>query len=661
MAPNVKIRLEVEGSAEAVAAVRAFTAQAKSAGKDAATSFGALGSAGGAINGAVKMFGTLAGAVAVVQLKNFIADTVRLATEQADLAASLGTTVGRFSALSAAARTSGTDASKLGAGLGALADRIDDLRSGTPEATRAFARFGLTASDFRGEDIAKHAETLSAAMRRLGPGLTAGALAADVMGKNGRALIPVMQKLGELGGLAGATEFAKKTGAYVDKDSVARLKQITDRMALIGEYARGAALQFAEAFGPGMVKMLDALIPPLEGTKGVISVLGEVLGALADGMGRLVLHTYAWGVYLGDLATGKFAKAAEDWKRGGELLKAYDEKRTTPAAGSDLLGTGDAGAAFARAQQVLSSIAAARNHYYDAQLSMLQAYRAREEAIDKRAYEQGRLSLEEYFARRRKRLEEDAQYRIDRLEREITEARKIANEEQRTYAVGALNAKIVQISQDLARAEAELDAEFADARTRVSTLAADVRGGLLGALTEAFTSGANQARNLNDWFIQLTLSIARMAQQLAAVRIATSIVDSIPGLAVKKAAGGMILGPGTGTSDSIPAWLSNGEYVMPASRVAQPGVYAALEALRRGELGGALFGASTPLRARRGYADGGLVSPAAPAGQASIGGEVRIGLDDGLVLRALDTPAGQRVLLKIVSKAPRAFGSALRR
>jgi hypothetical protein len=35
------------------------------------------------------------------------------------------------------------------------------------------------------------------------------------------------------------------------------------------------------------------------------------------------------------------------------------------------------------------------------------------------------------------------------------------------------------------------------------------------------------------------------------------------------AEGGPVSGPGTGTSDSIPAWLSNGEYVMPADKTAQ--------------------------------------------------------------------------------------------
>lgn len=38
------------------------------------------------------------------------------------------------------------------------------------------------------------------------------------------------------------------------------------------------------------------------------------------------------------------------------------------------------------------------------------------------------------------------------------------------------------------------------------------------------------------------------------------------------ATGGLITGPGTGTSDDIPTWLSNGEYVIPADKVALYGV-----------------------------------------------------------------------------------------
>lgn len=53
-----------------------------------------------------------------------------------------------------------------------------------------------------------------------------------------------------------------------------------------------------------------------------------------------------------------------------------------------------------------------------------------------------------------------------------------------------------------------------------------------------------------------------------------------PGVAPRKATGGPITGPGTATSDSIPAWLSNGEHVWTAREVANAGGHAAVEAMR---------------------------------------------------------------------------------
>jgi hypothetical protein len=46
------------------------------------------------------------------------------------------------------------------------------------------------------------------------------------------------------------------------------------------------------------------------------------------------------------------------------------------------------------------------------------------------------------------------------------------------------------------------------------------------------------------------------------------------------ATGGPVIGPGSATSDSIPAYLSNGEHVWTAREVANAGGHAAVEAMR---------------------------------------------------------------------------------
>jgi hypothetical protein len=55
------------------------------------------------------------------------------------------------------------------------------------------------------------------------------------------------------------------------------------------------------------------------------------------------------------------------------------------------------------------------------------------------------------------------------------------------------------------------------------------------------------------------------------------------------ASGGAVYGPGTGTSDSIPARLSNGEHVLTAAEVRAAGGHQAIYALRKMILGGALL------------------------------------------------------------------------
>jgi hypothetical protein len=87
---------------------------------------------------------------------------------------------------------------------------------------------------------------------------------------------------------------------------------------------------------------------------------------------------------------------------------------------------------------------------------------------------------------------------------------------------------------------------------------------------------------------------------------------SIPSLESQRpprlAEGGLLGGRGTGTSDSNLAWVSRGEHIMPARTVAQPGMLALLEALRRsgGNLRGVLDGLGR-------FALGGLVPRSLPA------------------------------------------------
>lgn len=96
---------------------------------------------------------------------------------------------------------------------------------------------------------------------------------------------------------------------------------------------------------------------------------------------------------------------------------------------------------------------------------------------------------------------------------------------------------------------------------------------------------------------------------------------------LKRAGGGPVYGPGTGTSDDVPALLSNGEYVVNARAAARH--RAVLDAMNSGGLPGFAVGGSV------GSAGGGQGGGAFASGGGT-GGRLRIELGEGLVAQILD-------------------------
>ncbi|WP_330473833.1 phage tail tape measure protein [Terrabacter sp. C0L_2] len=82
-------------------------------------------------------------------------------------------------------------------------------------------------------------------------------------------------------------------------------------------------------------------------------------------------------------------------------------------------------------------------------------------------------------------------------------------------------------------------------------------------------------------------------RSLASFRVALDTRGAANRAKIEKATGGAIYGPGTGTSDSIPAMLSNGEHVLTAAEVKAAGGHAAIYALRKAIMtGGVQYRAS---------------------------------------------------------------------
>lgn len=163
------------------------------------------------------------------------------------------------------------------------------------------------------------------------------------------------------------------------------------------------------------------------------------------------------------------------------------------------------------------------------------------------------------------------------------------------------------------------------------TMVKDVQEAL-PQIVQAFT---DMFARLTSGFVELGNAIAGWAQSAwDAIKSVVSAIAALPGTTAggdmppmpARAAGGMIRGPGSGTSDSILARLSNGEFVMRAAAVNKwgPQFMAALNGLRN------------PF----GYAGGGLVRPRFAAG-----GMVTARAADGTTVN-LHFPSGSSFALR---------------
>ncbi|AJP47349.1 tail protein [Rugosibacter aromaticivorans] len=188
---------------------------------------------------------------------------------------------------------------------------------------------------------------------------------------------------------------------------------------------------------------------------------------------------------------------------------------------------------------------------------------------------------------------------------------------------------------------------------------------------DAAASAAKVAQKTTETTAVVSMDAAKAGAGAAASQASVPIVG--PGLAIaamvamvaavmallggikKFAGGGLVSGPGSATSDSIPARLSAGEYVVRAAAVRQVGV-AFLDSLNGLSAGPRFKGGELA------FAAGGLVPEVkVPPAQPQMNQAVRIvnAVDPGVTHDHLQSPAGEKVIVNIIGRNARAIRAAL--
>ncbi len=179
----------------------------------------------------------------------------------------------------------------------------------------------------------------------------------------------------------------------------------------------------------------------------------------------------------------------------------------------------------------------------------------------------------------------------------------ISNAESRA---AALTAMIEKSGEDVSTWTISADGTSAISEAEDTVITIDEKTGeikILGDNAQAFEEAAEFINRTNNSSATVNVDasvgaadsaisdlIRRREQEVINIRVQadTTYSPAHSSTSVKRSSGGSVFGPGTGTSDEIPAWLSNGEHVLTAREVQAMGGHGSVERWRRAALAGNL-------------------------------------------------------------------------
>ena len=202
--------------------------------------------------------------------------------------------------------------------------------------------------------------------------------------------------------------------------------------------------------------------------------------------------------------------------------------------------------------------------------------------------------------------------------------------------------------------------EIAQVKLVVDDVAVAIDGAVQDGFAQLFQDIGSGTKSAKDAFADFGRSVLQTINRIASQKLAEALFGSLMGggsaggasglggliasfFSSGFATGGYVTGPGTSTSDSIPARLSHGEYVVNARAVSRLGV-SFLNAINGLSAGPRFSGG------RLAFAAGGLV-PEAPA-QPATGQNIRIVnvIDPAMAADYLNSSAGERVVMNLIQR-----------
>lgn len=469
---------------------------------------------GGALkNAALSLAGFIGLGAALEGIKGMFAEIFANADSFAKLNQQTGLSTDTIQGLTEAARENNIAQDVMAGGLDKLTIAIGKARTGSSQALQPFRDLQINFKDFQKLAPDQQFQLLAQRLVQVKDPADEARIGVQLFGKQFLDLKPAIEAAANEG-IQSFLDKAKELGVYMSGDMIAQLKAVHDQMGDIKTETQGIATEFLSGFAPALETGLGSLIKSTSGATNGFKTLGEWIGTafksvllVIEDVGAFIgvtvaadvaiFKTYwntaitvvkdefrALGAYI-DLALhghlidaarafqDGMKKAVADAKAGVQQVaqlraNARDQLAQSTSDNAANLFPGGSKAASAAALKKpdtgigistgdLKQLLQARNALLQTELANeLKLYEAQatlKSTQEQADYEQGRLSLKQYFDDRGKII--NGQYDLEIKALKAQQAQLAANPVAANDKVGALQKQndLAKVAGDLAQKE----------------------------------------------------------------------------------------------------------------------------------------------------------------------------------------------------------------
>lgn len=489
--PDIGVRLTAQGVQDVVNAFTRVRQEAKTTGEESAASIELM-------NFALETLGELLPAIsigiAVEKLVEMGVAAFESAEQLGKLAEKSGVTASALSVFNLAAAEVGVSTDSLSGGIVKLTKASQDAADGVAKPKKAFADLGITLSDLKNSSPDQLFTLVATKLSGIeSPGLRAQAAVA-LFGKAGTELIPVLEKLGTEG-FDALQQKAQFLGVYLDANLSEEIKRSKEDFADLAAAGQGAALQFDAGLLPAISGVADAIIGLAGGSDGFRQWgvgVGNVVLTVAAGLAEMVKDLrlagteYAsleahingfgdkidakYGFTANQRSTAQTKANADDAEQSTaeqdrtRILTEYNEQLTAlasaqiklnappaPSAPAKAVGGVTPSGNTAQADKDAKAYAAYQESLANNQLALLKTTNQLEEAEDKRHYDAGLLSVDDYYDKVEQRINDNSDAEINALDAKYAAAQSLptttaADQYKKQQTLAAIDTEMAQVN-----------------------------------------------------------------------------------------------------------------------------------------------------------------------------------------------------------------------